>query len=117
MFLYYDKMTSLQLAIEMHGDNAQFLCTALGIKPIRYRWLKNGKPLEKRRVDYRMNASHPILKLKDLVLSDNGNYTCIVWNKFGSIQHSFKLNVIGMKYVFHLPLIFLELRYLMEFNL
>ena len=92
-------MKSLQLAIQTHGDNVQFLCTAIGILPIRYRWLKNGKPLERRRVDFRMNASHPILKLKDLVLSDNGNYTCKVWNKFGSIHHSFKLEVIGTKHL------------------
>ena len=95
MFVDLPKMKRLQLSILTHGDNAHFLCTAEGEMPIYYKWLKDGEPIKVRRVSNRMNASHPVLKLNDLVLSDQGNYTCMVSNKFGKIQHKFQLKVIG----------------------
>lgn len=88
-------MFSVQLSIMNHGDDLQLICTAEGVKPIYYKWYKDNKPLESRRVDHRMNASHPILQLNSLVLSDNGNYTCRVRNKFGSIENSFIVVVNG----------------------
>ena len=91
-------MTSLQLSILAHGDPAQFLCTAVGEPPLRYKWYKDGKPLAPRRVDHRTNASSPVLKLKEVVLSDEGNFTCHAWNKRGMIQHSFTLKVIGKEH-------------------
>lgn len=99
VFVQQSKMKSLQLAMHTHGDNVHFVCTSEGAMPIYYKWFKNGKPLEKRRVDYRTNASHPILKLNDLVLSDNGNYTCKVWNRNGSIQYTFSLIVNGKRWL------------------
>eukprot|EP00795_Rhopilema_esculentum_P012450 gene12450-3119_t len=93
VFIEYSKMERQQLSILTHGDNVQFTCLAEGQSPMKYQWLKNGQANWKRRVR-ETNTSHHTLKLNDLVLSDNGNYTCSVSNHYGSIHHTFNLNVI-----------------------
>ena len=38
------------------------------------------------------------LRLKDLKPTDSGKYTCIVSNPYGSINHTYTLQVIGEYY-------------------
>ena len=77
------------------GANLRLPCTADGAKTIKYSWLKDGAPLKPRRVSNKMNASDAVLKLKDLVLSDIGNYTCTARNRYGSISFNFDVTVLG----------------------
>ena len=70
-------------------------CKASGSPPLTYGWLKNGSPLLGRRLDPHLNSSLWYLKLKDLIPDDDGNYTCIVRNPYGSIRHTYTLKVIG----------------------
>lgn len=35
--------------------------------------------------------------MDSVVPSDKGNYTCIVENKYGSINHTYQLDVVGKK--------------------
>lgn len=35
--------------------------------------------------------------MESVVPSDRGNYTCVVENKYGSISHSYVLDVLGKK--------------------
>jgi len=70
-------------------------CRARGAKPLKYRWLKDGKEIQRRRLDPYMNTALWYLRLKDLVPSDDGKYTCIVSNKYGSINHTYTLQVVG----------------------
>eukprot|EP00794_Sanderia_malayensis_P005386 gene5386-6059_t len=93
VFVDKTRMDRLGLSIEIHSSNIQFPCKADGHMPIYYKWLKDNGPIKRRRVNNKMNASHSVLKLYDLVLSDTGNYTCIVWNSFGTISHTFQLGV------------------------
>ena len=51
--------------------------------------------MHKRRMDPYLNSSIWYLKLKDLVPDDSGKYTCIVSNKYGSINHTYTLQVVG----------------------
>lgn len=37
--------------------------------------------------------------MESVVPSDRGNYTCMVENKYGSIAHSYVLDVLGKKRV------------------
>lgn len=37
--------------------------------------------------------------MESVVPSDRGNYTCVVENKYGSIAHSYLLDVLGKKTV------------------
>lgn len=43
--------------------------------------------------DVRMKG--PTLKMENLVPMDSGNYTCVVSNQWGTINHTFTLEVIG----------------------
>lgn len=33
--------------------------------------------------------------MESVVPSDRGNYTCVVENKYGSINHTYQLDVVG----------------------
>lgn len=37
--------------------------------------------------------------MESVVPSDRGNYTCLVENKYGSISHSYVLDVLGKKHL------------------
>lgn len=37
--------------------------------------------------------------MESVVPSDRGNYTCVVENKYGSITHSYVLDVLGKKQI------------------
>lgn len=37
--------------------------------------------------------------MESVVPSDRGNYTCLVENKYGSITHSYVLDVLGKKLI------------------
>ena len=46
-------------------------------------------------MDPYLNTSIWYLKLKDLVPKDAGQYTCIVSNGYGSINHTYTVRVLG----------------------
>jgi len=76
------------------GATAKLNCLADGAKPIRYSWKKNGENFSVRRIDSNFMADNkPILKMKDLVLSDTANYTCKAENKYGSLTFYYKIQV------------------------
>ena len=70
-------------------------CKAKGTPPLSYTWLKDGELLKGRRLDPYLNTSLWYLKLKDLVPKDDGQYTCIVSNRYGSINHTYTVTVLG----------------------
>lgn len=37
------------------------------------------------------------LIMESVVPSDEGNYTCVVENEYGSLQHTYVLDVVGKK--------------------
>ena len=78
------------------GDKHEFSCHALGDGPIMYTWYKDGLLLQTRRIDSSFNAQQPELFLKDIVLSDKGNYTCKVKNDNEEIKFRFELKVQGI---------------------
>lgn len=44
-----------------------------------------------------LRHQHWSLVMESVVPSDRGNYTCVVENKYGSISHSYVLDVLGKK--------------------
>ena len=70
-------------------------CKAKGAPPLKYAWLKDGHRMPQRRMGSNLNSSIWYLILKDLVPNDSGKYTCIVANPYGSINHTYTLNVVG----------------------
>ncbi|XP_015756865.1 PREDICTED: fibroblast growth factor receptor 2-like isoform X2 [Acropora digitifera] len=70
-------------------------CEATGAPPLQFRWLKDGQRLLSRRMDPYLNSSLWFLRLRDVVPDDSGKYTCIVTNPYGSINHTYTLNVVA----------------------
>lgn len=46
--------------------------------------------------------------MESVVPSDRGNYTCVVENKYGSIAHSYVLDVLGKKLMYQCLLMFVK---------
>lgn len=38
--------------------------------------------------------------MESVVPSDKGNYTCVVENQYGSINHTYQLDVVGKFYLY-----------------
>lgn len=73
-------------------------CKASGSKPLKFQWLKDGRPSIHRRLQPRLKTNKWYLKLKDLVPLDSGRYTCVVSNAYGAINHTYTLRVVGKSY-------------------
>nr|XP_061801552.1 fibroblast growth factor receptor 4-like [Nerophis lumbriciformis] len=78
------------------GNTVKFRCPAMGSPMPSIRWLKNGREFrsEHRIGGIKLRHQHWSLVMESVVPSDRGNYTCIVDNKYGSISHSYVLDVL-----------------------
>ncbi|KAI9542266.1 Fibroblast growth factor receptor 4 [Dissostichus eleginoides] len=79
------------------GNTVKFRCPAMGNPLPNIRWLKNGREFrgEHRIGGIKLRHQHWSLVMESVVPSDRGNYTCMVDNKYGSITHSYVLDVLG----------------------
>ncbi|XP_014883927.1 fibroblast growth factor receptor 1-A isoform X1 [Poecilia latipinna] len=78
------------------SKTVKFRCQASGNPSPTLKWYKNGKEFKR---DHRIGG----FKLRDhvwtiimesVVPSDKGNYTCVVENQYGSINHTYQLDVV-----------------------
>lgn len=78
------------------GNTVKFRCPAMGSPMPSIRWLKNGREFrgEHRIGGIKLRHQHWSLVMESVVPSDRGNYTCVVENKYGSIAHSYILDVL-----------------------
>ncbi|KAK3555790.1 hypothetical protein QTP86_028923 [Hemibagrus guttatus] len=78
------------------GNTVKFRCPATGSPLPSIRWLKNGREFrgEHRIGGIKLRHQHWSLVMESVVPSDRGNYTCVVENKYGSITHSYLLDVL-----------------------
>ncbi|XP_068600440.1 fibroblast growth factor receptor 4 [Brachionichthys hirsutus] len=78
------------------GNTVKFRCPAMGSPMPSIRWLKNGREFrgEHRIGGIKLRHQHWSLVMESVVPSDRGNYTCMVENKYGSITHSYVLDVL-----------------------
>ncbi|XP_074547056.1 fibroblast growth factor receptor 1-A-like [Halichoeres trimaculatus] len=78
------------------GLSVTFQCQAIGNPVPTLRWFKNGKnfTMDQGREGFKVRRRLWMLKTKSVVLPDTGNYTCVVENKHGRLEHTFQLNVI-----------------------
>ncbi|KQK81696.1 Fibroblast growth factor receptor 2 [Amazona aestiva] len=91
-----DKMEKRLHAVPA-ANTVKFRCPAMGNPTPTMRWLKNGKEFkqEHRIGGYKVRNQHWSLIMESVVPSDKGNYTCIVENQYGSINHTYHLDVVG----------------------
>ncbi|EPQ16386.1 Fibroblast growth factor receptor 2, partial [Myotis brandtii] len=78
------------------ANTVKFRCPASGNPTPTMRWLKNGKEFrqEHRIGGYKVRNQHWSLIMESVVPSDKGNYTCVVENECGSINHTYHLDVV-----------------------
>uniref|UniRef100_A0A2K5R1X0 Fibroblast growth factor receptor 2 n=1 Tax=Cebus imitator TaxID=2715852 RepID=A0A2K5R1X0_CEBIM len=79
------------------ANTVKFRCPAGGNPTPTMRWLKNGKEFkqEHRIGGYKVRNQHWSLIMESVVPSDKGNYTCVVENEYGSINHTYHLDVVA----------------------
>lgn len=75
------------------GNMLRLRCPSVGNPRPNITWLKNNE--EPRRDLGTAIRTKWTLRLEDLVPKDSGNYTCIVCNHLGCINHTFKVDIIG----------------------
>ncbi|XP_063787617.1 fibroblast growth factor receptor 1 isoform X3 [Pseudophryne corroboree] len=78
------------------AKTVKFRCPAGGIPVPTLRWLKNGREFkpDQRIGGFKLRSQTWSLIMDSVVPSDKGNYTCIVENKYGSINHTYQLDVV-----------------------
>uniref|UniRef100_A0A8D0WVD5 Fibroblast growth factor receptor n=1 Tax=Sus scrofa TaxID=9823 RepID=A0A8D0WVD5_PIG len=85
------------------ANTVKFRCPAGGSPTPTMRWLKNGKEFkqEHRIGGYKVRNQHWSLIMESVVPSDKGNYTCVVENDYGSINHTYHLDVVEVLALFN----------------
>uniref|UniRef100_A0A665W6R7 receptor protein-tyrosine kinase n=1 Tax=Echeneis naucrates TaxID=173247 RepID=A0A665W6R7_ECHNA len=78
------------------SKTVKFRCQASGNPPPTLKWFKNGKEFKR---DHRIGGfkvrDHVwTIIMESVVPSDKGNYTCVVENQYGSINHTYQLDVV-----------------------
>ncbi|XP_038150642.1 fibroblast growth factor receptor 2 isoform X2 [Cyprinodon tularosa] len=78
------------------ANTVKFRCPAGGNPHPTIRWLKNGRPFRQheRLGGFKVRPLHWTLIMESVVPSDKGNYTCLVENRLGSINHTYTLDVL-----------------------
>lgn len=75
------------------GNTLTLRCRADGNPTPNVTWLKDNKKPERSLGKIRQNQW--AITLDDLIISDAGNYTCIVSNIWGSINFTYVVDVVG----------------------
>ncbi|CAH1258461.1 FGFR2 [Branchiostoma lanceolatum] len=78
------------------GNTVKMRCPATGNPRPTIRWLKDKQEFREsdRMEGYKIRNKHWSLVMTGIVPSDEGFYTCIVKNAYGSINHTYELDVI-----------------------
>ncbi|XP_058473497.1 fibroblast growth factor receptor 1b isoform X1 [Solea solea] len=78
------------------SSTVRFRCQASGNPVPSLRWYKNGKEFKKdqRIGGFKIRGHMWTLIMESVVPSDKGNYTCVVENQYGSLKHTYLLDVV-----------------------
>ncbi|KAF7661206.1 hypothetical protein LDENG_00266350, partial [Lucifuga dentata] len=78
------------------SKTVKFRCQATGNPLPSLRWYKNGKEFKKdqRIGGFKIRDHMWTLIMESVVPSDKGNYTCVVENEYGSLKHTYLLDVV-----------------------
>ncbi|XP_042742194.1 fibroblast growth factor receptor 1 isoform X2 [Lagopus leucura] len=92
---YPEKMEKKLHAVPA-AKTVKFKCPSGGTPNPTLRWMKNGKEFkpDHRIGGYKVRYATWSIIMDSVVPSDKGNYTCIVENKYGSINHTYQLDVV-----------------------
>ncbi|CAG05404.1 unnamed protein product, partial [Tetraodon nigroviridis] len=78
------------------GKTVKLRCQAIGSPVPSLRWYKNGKEFKKdqRIGGFKVRGQTWTLIMESVIPSDKGNYTCVVENEYGRLQHTYVLDVV-----------------------
>ncbi|KAM9477023.1 fibroblast growth factor receptor 3 isoform 4-T4 [Clarias gariepinus] len=90
-----ERMDKKLLAVPA-ANTVKFRCAAAGNPTPSIHWLKNGKEFkgEQRMGGIKLRHMQWSLVMESAVPSDRGNYTCVVKNQYGTITHTYQLDVL-----------------------
>uniref|UniRef100_A0A674DLN9 receptor protein-tyrosine kinase n=1 Tax=Salmo trutta TaxID=8032 RepID=A0A674DLN9_SALTR len=90
-----DKMEKRLHAVPA-SKTVKFRCQATGNPTPTLRWYRNGKEFRKdqRIGGFKLRDHMWTIIMESVVPSDEGNYTCLVENKHGSLTHTYQLDVV-----------------------
>ncbi|KAM3960814.1 LOW QUALITY PROTEIN: fibroblast growth factor receptor [Aphomia sociella] len=77
------------------GSTIRLKCAAEGNPTPNITWTKNNGPIVR---NFSPNYGKWSIELTELTKNDDGNYTCIVCNELGCINHNIEVNVIERVY-------------------
>ncbi|XP_035523445.1 fibroblast growth factor receptor 1-A-like [Morone saxatilis] len=85
----------------------KFRCQATGNPVPSLRWYKNGKEFRKdqRIGGFKIRDHMWTLIMESVVPSDKGNYTCVVENEYGSLEHTYLLESLVNERPPHRPIL------------
>uniref|UniRef100_F6QQF5 Fibroblast growth factor receptor n=1 Tax=Ciona intestinalis TaxID=7719 RepID=F6QQF5_CIOIN len=86
-----------RLHAEPAGNTVQFRCAVQGARPITVDWYKDGEPIKKngRLGGYKFRQRNQQISLESVIMSDRAKYMCVAHNKYGSINHTYELDVVA----------------------
>ncbi|XP_035641464.1 fibroblast growth factor receptor 1-A-like isoform X3 [Oncorhynchus keta] len=78
------------------SKTVKFRCQASGNPTPTLKWFKNGKEFKRdqRIGGFKVREHMWTIIMESVVPSDKGNYTCVVENQHGSINHTYQLDVV-----------------------
>lgn len=78
------------------SKTVKFRCQASGNPTPTLKWYKNGKEFKRdhRIGGFKVRDQVGTIIMESVVPSDKGNYTCVVENQYGSINHTYQLDVV-----------------------
>uniref|UniRef100_H2Z5L4 Fibroblast growth factor receptor n=1 Tax=Ciona savignyi TaxID=51511 RepID=H2Z5L4_CIOSA len=84
-----------KLHAEPAGNTVTFRCLVNGARPISVDWYKDGEKILKndRLGGYKFRQKSQCIVLETVILSDRGMYMCVASNAYGSINHTYELDV------------------------
>ncbi|KAJ3603477.1 hypothetical protein NHX12_028223 [Muraenolepis orangiensis] len=90
-----DKMAKKLHAVPA-SKTVKFRCQASGNPPPSLKWFKNGREFrrDQRIGGFKVRDHVWTIIMESVVPSDKGNYTCVVENQYGSINHTYQLDVV-----------------------
>ncbi|XP_034995778.1 fibroblast growth factor receptor 1 isoform X2 [Zootoca vivipara] len=92
---YPEKMEKKLHAVPA-AKTVKFKCPSSGTPTPSLHWLKNGREFkpDHRIGGYKVRHATWSIIMDSVVPSDKGNYTCIVENKYGTLNHTYQLDVV-----------------------
>ncbi|XP_078484404.1 fibroblast growth factor receptor isoform X3 [Ciona intestinalis] len=86
-----------RLHAEPAGNTVSFRCAVQGARPITVDWYKDGEEIKKngRLGGYKFRQRNQQISLESVIMSDRAKYMCVAHNKYGSINHTYELDVVA----------------------